>query len=61
MIVIDPFEYEIVTIVENSIKTLEDLRGSRLCHPGYGYEADWTDTLANVWDLIKCQLIFNDL
>ena len=49
-IFIEPFEYQVVAVIDNryEVSTLGDLRGSRFCHPGHGYEADWTDTLANV-------------
>ncbi|XP_031358132.1 transferrin-like, partial [Photinus pyralis] len=45
----DEFEYEVVAVVDDEarIQTRYDLRDKRLCHPGYGYEADWTQILAN--------------
>ncbi|KAK5650025.1 hypothetical protein RI129_001054 [Pyrocoelia pectoralis] len=45
----DAFEYEVVAVIDDEarIKTRYDLRDKRLCHPGYGYEADWTQILAN--------------
>lgn len=45
-----PFEYEIVAVVSNRarINSKHDLPGKRYCHPGYGYEADWTRILSNV-------------
>ncbi|KAF5276054.1 hypothetical protein FQA39_LY00850 [Lamprigera yunnana] len=45
----DTFEYEVVAVIDNdaNIKTTYDLRGKRFCHPGYGYEADWTQIMAN--------------
>ncbi|KAF5299510.1 hypothetical protein FQR65_LT01093 [Abscondita terminalis] len=45
----DQYEYEVVAVVDNdaNIKTRYDLRDKRFCHPGYGYEADWTQILAN--------------
>ncbi|XP_026471609.1 transferrin-like [Ctenocephalides felis] len=47
-----PFEYEVVAVVNNDarISTVQDLKGSRLCHPGHGYEADWNDILANYFE-----------
>lgn len=46
----DDYEYEIVAVVNNAagIKSREDLRDKRFCHPGYGYEAYWTRILSNV-------------
>lgn len=46
-----PFEYEIVVVIENEsgIGSAQDLRGTRLCHPGMETNsADYTDILANV-------------
>ncbi|KAK4882805.1 hypothetical protein RN001_006124 [Aquatica leii] len=45
----DVYEYEVVAVVDNdaNIKTRYDLRDKRFCHPGYGYEADWTQILSN--------------
>lgn len=45
-----PFEYEIVVIVDNEsgIGSAQELRGSRLCHPGMETHSDYTDILANV-------------
>ncbi|XP_037941727.1 transferrin-like, partial [Teleopsis dalmanni] len=47
-----PFEYEVVAVVDNEadINTVHDLRGSKLCHPGYGLENHWTDVLANYFE-----------
>lgn len=52
------FEYELVAVVANAanIRQKHDLRGKRYCHPGYGYEADWTRILSNV--CIKYLVIF---
>ncbi|XP_063912474.1 transferrin [Zophobas morio] len=43
------FEYEVVAVTQNSarIRSRHDLKGKRFCHPGYGYETDWTRILAN--------------
>ncbi|KAH8355287.1 hypothetical protein KR093_010339 [Drosophila rubida] len=43
------FEYEIAAVVDNNagIHTVHDLRGAKLCHPGYGLENHWTEVLAN--------------
>ncbi|KAH1020339.1 hypothetical protein HUJ04_010018 [Dendroctonus ponderosae] len=43
------FEYELVAVVANAanIRQKHDLRGKKYCHPGYGYEADWTRILSN--------------
>lgn len=48
--ILDDFEYEVVAIINNhaGIKSRHDLKGKRYCHPGYGYETDWTRILANV-------------
>lgn len=45
-----PFEYEIVAVVDNeaNIHTASELRGARMCHPGYGLKNHWTEVLANV-------------
>lgn len=47
---IDPFEYEVVAIVDNEagIYSTSDLRGSKFCHPGYGLSHHWSEILANV-------------
>ena len=44
------FEYEVVAVVDNEadIHTVHDLKGAKLCHPGYGLKNHWTDVLANV-------------
>jgi len=44
------FEYDIVAVVDNNadIHTVHDLRGAKLCHPGYGLDNHWTEVLANV-------------
>lgn len=49
-LIADPFEYEVVAIVANDagINSVNDLRGSRFCHPGHGLSSHWTDILANV-------------
>lgn len=46
---VDPFEYELVAVVANDahINSVNDLRGSRLCHPGYGLNTG-TNILSNV-------------
>ncbi|XP_023302342.2 transferrin [Lucilia cuprina] len=47
-----PFEYEVVAVVDNEadIHTVHDLRGAKLCHPGYGLKNHWTDVLANYFE-----------
>lgn len=52
---LDKFEYEVVAVVSNDagIKSKYDLKDKLLCHPGYGYETDWTSILANVINLVK--------
>ena len=44
------FDYQIVAVIDNEadIHTVNDLKGSRFCHPGYGLENHWTEVLANV-------------
>lgn len=56
-----PFEYEIVAVVNNDagIHTVHDLRGAKLCHPGYGLENHWTEVLANVSNALDCFLLFH--
>lgn len=46
------FEYEIVAVISNrsNIKSKHDLRHKKYCHPGYGYEADWTRILSNYFE-----------
>ncbi|XP_050305304.1 transferrin [Anthonomus grandis grandis] len=46
------FEIEIVAVFSNSagIRSKHDLPGKKYCHPGYGYEADWTRILANYFE-----------
>ncbi|XP_017146193.1 transferrin [Drosophila miranda] len=46
------FEYEIVAVVDNqaNIHTVHDLRGAKLCHPGYGLGSHWTEVLANYFE-----------
>ncbi|KAJ8938556.1 hypothetical protein NQ314_011445 [Rhamnusium bicolor] len=48
----DKYEYEVVAVVNDKtgIKSRHDLRGKRYCHPGYGYETDWTRILANYFE-----------
>ncbi|XP_023309775.1 transferrin [Anoplophora glabripennis] len=48
----DNYEYEVVAVVNNNagIKSKHDLKGKRFCHPGYGYETDWTRILANYFE-----------
>ncbi|XP_018328245.1 transferrin [Agrilus planipennis] len=45
----DNFEYEVVAVINNDagISSKHDLKDKKLCHPGYGYETDWTTILAN--------------
>lgn len=52
-----PFQYEIVAIVDNeaNINNVQELRGSKLCHPGHGLQSHWTEVLANVGTQIKSQ------
>ncbi|CAH1959218.1 unnamed protein product [Acanthoscelides obtectus] len=48
----EKFEYEVVAVIDNNsrIKSKHDLRGKRLCHPGFGYETDWNKILANYFE-----------
>lgn len=43
------FEYQVVAVIDNraNIKSRHDLKDKKFCHPGYGYEADWTRILSN--------------
>ncbi|XP_005185368.1 transferrin [Musca domestica] len=47
-----PFEYEVVAVVDNEaeIHSIHDLRGSKLCHPGYALGNHWTEVLANYFE-----------
>lgn len=46
----DANEYEVVAVIRDTsgIKSKHDLKDKNLCHPGYGYETDWTNILSNV-------------
>lgn len=48
-----PFEYELVAVVSNDagINSVNDLRGSKFCHPGHGLESQWSEILGNVSDI----------
>ncbi|CAG9765049.1 unnamed protein product [Ceutorhynchus assimilis] len=48
----DKYEYQVVAVILNDahIRSKHDLRGKRFCHPGYGYEADWTRILSNYFE-----------
>lgn len=48
----NPHEYQIVAVVDNrsGIKSRHDLKGRRYCHPGYGYESDWSTVLSNFFE-----------
>jgi hypothetical protein len=39
----------VVAVVQDSagIASKHDLKGKKFCHPGYGYETDWTRILSN--------------
>ncbi|XP_065170841.1 transferrin [Atheta coriaria] len=43
------YEYEVVAIVsdESGINSVHDLKDKNFCHPGYGYETDWTNIITN--------------
>ncbi|GLV38042.1 Transferrin 3 [Carabus blaptoides fortunei] len=43
------FEYDVVAIVsdDSGISSKYELQDKRLCHPGYGNDAEWTRILAN--------------
>ncbi|XP_074025807.1 transferrin 3 [Leptinotarsa decemlineata] len=45
-------EYEVVAVIDNNseIKSRHDLGGKKFCHPGYGYETDWTRILSNFFE-----------
>uniref|UniRef100_A0A6P7F5N0 Transferrin n=1 Tax=Diabrotica virgifera virgifera TaxID=50390 RepID=A0A6P7F5N0_DIAVI len=47
-----PFDYEVVAVVDkkSGIKSRHDLKGKNYCHPGHGYETDWTKILANFFE-----------
>ncbi|KAJ8982997.1 hypothetical protein NQ317_014292, partial [Molorchus minor] len=48
----EKYEYEVVAVVadSSSINSRYDLKGKRYCHPGYGYETDWTRILSNYFE-----------
>lgn len=52
-------EYEIVAVFRNSsgIRSIHDLKDKRFCHPGYGYESDWTRILSNVIILVTSMVL----
>ncbi|KAL3278705.1 hypothetical protein HHI36_016239 [Cryptolaemus montrouzieri] len=43
------YEYEVVAVLDKKagIKSRHDLQDKRFCHPGYGYQSDWTTILSN--------------
>ncbi|KAJ8921781.1 hypothetical protein NQ315_008407, partial [Exocentrus adspersus] len=49
---VNDYEYEVVAIANDrsGIKSRHDLKGKRYCHPGYGYEENWTRILANYFE-----------
>lgn len=52
-IILGYFEYELVAVVANEapIHSAQELRGTRLCHPGHGLQQSHiTEILANVSD-----------
>ncbi|XP_049939287.1 transferrin [Schistocerca serialis cubense] len=46
------YEYEVVAVVRNSanITNFSQLRGSKLCHPGYGLKTDWNDVISKFFE-----------
>lgn len=48
----NPYDYQVVAVIDNNsgIKSRHDLKGKRYCHPGYGYETDWTTILSNFFE-----------
>lgn len=46
----EKYEYSVVAVVsdDSGINSKYDLQDKKLCHPGYGYESDWTSILSNV-------------
>lgn len=45
----EPFEYDVVVVVENgaNIHSAADLKSSRLCHPGKGFDTNWNDIISD--------------
>lgn len=45
----DRYEYKVVAVLnkKSNIKSKHDLQDKRFCHPGYGYESEWTRILSN--------------
>lgn len=46
------FQYQVVAVIDNraNIKSRHDLKGKKFCHPGYGYDSDWTTILSNYFE-----------
>jgi len=47
---IAPFEYEVFPVVRKSsnITRISQLHGKKFCHPGYGFETEWTKVISQV-------------
>lgn len=51
---LESFEFEMVVVVSNEVEinSLEDLRGKRLCHPGFDENGwlnnDWSEVFSQV-------------
>jgi len=44
------FEYEVFPVVRKSsnITRISQLHGKKFCHPGYGFETEWTKVISQV-------------
>lgn len=58
ILISDKYEYEVVAVVDKSsgIRSRHDLKEKKYCHPGYGYETDWSRIIANVI-LVNLQIV----
>lgn len=47
-----PFEYEVFPVVRKSsnITRISQLNGKKFCHPGYGFETEWTKVIAQYFE-----------
>ena len=52
---LEQYEFEMVVVVSNEVEinSLDDLRGKRLCHPGF----DESDLLTNDWSEVFSQVL----
>lgn len=59
----ESFEFDMVVLVSNGVpvNSLSDLKGLRLCHPGFdenGWLYDWSEIFSQVWYFIVIGLLW---